>query len=80
MFAGAGAPLQRAEALRLAAGAGQAGQVPGALRQSMLLWVGCIAGALEEQDYRGKLAAAGFVDVDLEPTRIYNIEHAWGDF
>jgi hypothetical protein len=42
----------------------------------MLLWVGCIAGALEEQDYRGKLTAAGFADVDLEPTRVYDIEDA----
>jgi hypothetical protein len=42
----------------------------------MLLWVGCIAGALEESDYRAKLVAAGFVDVDLEPTRIYDIEDA----
>src|SRR5271157_3386723 len=52
------------------------GQVPDAVRQSMLLWVGCIAGALEEQDYRAKLLGAGFVDVDLEPTRIYNVEDA----
>ena len=52
------------------------GQVPDAVRQSMLLWVGCIAGALEEQDYRAKLLSAGFVDVDLEPTRIYSIEDA----
>jgi len=52
------------------------GQVPDAVRQSMLLWVGCIAGALEEQDYRAKLLGAGFVDVDLEPTRIYSIEDA----
>jgi SAM-dependent methyltransferase len=52
------------------------GQVPDAVRQSMLLWVGCISGALEEQDYRSRLAAAGFVHVDFEPTRIYNIEDA----
>ena len=42
----------------------------------MLLWVGCIAGALEESDYRDRLLTAGFVDVDLEPTRIYDIEDA----
>ena len=42
----------------------------------MLLWVGCIAGALEEKDYRAKLQHACFVDVDIEPTRIYNIEDA----
>jgi len=52
------------------------GEVPKAVRQSMLLWVGCIAGALEENDHRAKLLAAGFADVDLEPTRIYNIEDA----
>jgi SAM-dependent methyltransferase len=52
------------------------GKVPDAVRESMLLWVGCISGALEENDYRSKLLAAGFVDVDLEPTRIYDIEDA----
>ena len=52
------------------------GEVPDAVRQSMLLWVGCIAGALEENDYRAKLVAAGFADVDLEPTRTYDIEDA----
>src|SRR5271168_2236195 len=44
------------------------GEVPDAVRKSMLLWVGCIAGALEESDYRAKLQAAGFENVDLEPT------------
>lgn len=52
------------------------GEVPDTVRQSMLLWVGCIAGALKEQDYRAKLRAACFVDIDLEPTRVYNIEDA----
>ncbi len=52
------------------------GEVPDTVRQSMLLWVGCIAGALEEQDYRAKLHAAGFIDIGLEPTRVYNIEDA----
>jgi arsenite methyltransferase len=52
------------------------GQVPDTVRQSMLLWVGCIAGALEESDYRTKLVEAGFVDVDLEWTRTYDIEDA----
>jgi hypothetical protein len=37
----------------------------------MLLWVGCVAGALEENEYRAKLAAAGFQGIDIEPTRIY---------
>ena len=52
------------------------GAVPDAVRQSMMLWVGCIAGALEEQDYRAKLVDAGFADVTIEPTRIYNVEDA----
>ena len=46
------------------------------IRQSVLAWVGCIAGALEENDYRGKLAAAGFEQIDVEPTRIYRAEEA----
>jgi arsenite methyltransferase len=52
------------------------GSVPDAVRQSMLLWVGCIAGALEEKDYAAKLTAAGFGDVSMEPTRVYNVENA----
>ncbi len=46
------------------------------IRERVLLWVGCIAGALEEGDYRAKLGAAGFTDVELEPTRIYRAEDA----
>ena len=42
----------------------------------MLLWVGCLAGALEENDYRNKLAAAGFAEIELEPTRIYRVDDA----
>ena len=52
------------------------GEVPEAVRKSMMLWVGCVAGALEEQEYRTKLAAAGFTDIDLEPTRVYDVEDA----
>jgi SAM-dependent methyltransferase len=52
------------------------GEVPDAVRKSMLLWVGCLAGALEESDYRAKLRAAGFESVDLEATRVYDIEDA----
>jgi SAM-dependent methyltransferase len=52
------------------------GEVPDALRRSMELWVGCIAGALTESDYRRKLAAAGFVDIDVEVTRVYGVEDA----
>jgi arsenite methyltransferase len=52
------------------------GEVPEAVRQSMALWVGCIAGALEENEYTAKLEKAGFTVVSVEPTRIYNIEDA----
>ena len=52
------------------------GEVPEVLRLNMELWVGCIAGALEEGEYRTKLEAAGFSDVDLAPTRIYQIDDA----
>jgi SAM-dependent methyltransferase len=46
------------------------------IRKNVLLWVGCIAGALEESDYRANLAAAGFADIEIEPTRIYKVEDA----
>src|ERR1700723_2359130 len=46
------------------------------IRQSVLLWVGCIAGALEESDYRSKLSAAGFSSIEIEHTRIYRVEDA----
>jgi len=46
------------------------------IRQSVLLWVGCVAGALEENEYRAKLASAGFETIEVEPTRIYRIEDA----
>jgi ubiquinone/menaquinone biosynthesis C-methylase UbiE len=46
------------------------------IRQSVLLWVGCIAGALEESQYRDKLASAGFSQIEIEPTRIYRVEDA----
>ncbi|HTV14254.1 MAG TPA: arsenite methyltransferase [Acidobacteriaceae bacterium] len=52
------------------------GSVPEEVRKSMLLWVGCIAGALEETEYIGKLTSAGFDAVSIEPTRIYNVEDA----
>src|SRR5438874_12417437 len=48
------------------------GDIPDAVRRSMELWVGCVAGALEEQEYKRLLAEAGFVDVGIEPTRIYD--------
>jgi len=52
------------------------GEVPVDLRRSIELWAGCIAGALEEKDYRAKLEAAGFDRVDIEPTRIYTATQA----
>jgi SAM-dependent methyltransferase len=52
------------------------GSVPDEVRKSMLLWVGCIAGALSEDDYRARLANAGFEAISIEPTRVYNIEDA----
>ncbi|HUQ95794.1 MAG TPA: arsenite methyltransferase [Bryobacteraceae bacterium] len=52
------------------------GEMPPGIRQSVLLWVGCVAGALEENDYKSKLAAAGFEQIEVEPTRIYRVEDA----
>ncbi len=46
------------------------------IRKSVLLWVGCIAGALEENDYKSKLATAGFGEIEVEPTRVYHVEDA----
>jgi len=52
------------------------GEVPEQVRKSMLLWVGCMAGALEERDYRARLAQAGFTGIFVEPTRVYSIKDA----
>jgi len=52
------------------------GPMPAEIRERVLLWVGCIAGALEEAEYQSKLAAAGFEDTSIEPTRIYRIDDA----
>ena len=46
------------------------------IRKSVLLWVGCVAGALEENEYKAKLKAAGFENIGIEPTRIYRAEDA----
>lgn len=51
-------------------------EVPEAIRRSVELWAGCVAGALEESEYRDGLRAAGFEQVDIEPTRIYHAEDA----
>ncbi len=52
------------------------GEVPEAVRKDMGLWVGCIAGALDEREFRIKLAAAGFEAIGIEPTRVYQIDDA----
>lgn len=52
------------------------GEISSEIRQSILLWVGCVAGALEEGEYRSKLAAAGFEGIEVEPTRVYHVEDA----
>jgi SAM-dependent methyltransferase len=52
------------------------GEVPAEIRRSVELWIGCVAGALEESEYRSKLAAAGFERIGIEPTRIYTVEDA----
>jgi ubiquinone/menaquinone biosynthesis C-methylase UbiE len=52
------------------------GEVPAEIRRSMELWVGCIAGALEEKEYQEKLTRAGFESIEVEPTRVYKAEEA----
>src|SRR6266446_127318 len=52
------------------------GEVDAQIRQNVLLWVGCVAGALEESEYRDKLVSAGFEHVEIEPTRIYRVADA----
>ena len=52
------------------------GEVSAAVRRSMELWVSCVAGALEEREFRSLLEGVGFPDVDIEPTRVYRLEDA----
>jgi arsenite methyltransferase len=52
------------------------GEVPPEIRQSVELWIGCVAGALEESDYRAKLSKACFENIEVEPTRVYKMEDA----
>jgi SAM-dependent methyltransferase len=52
------------------------GEIPPDIRRSVELWVGCLAGALDESDYLRKLEHAGFVDASIEPTRVYRVEDA----
>jgi SAM-dependent methyltransferase len=54
------------------------GEVPPEVRRSVELWIGCVAGALEEQEYRRLLADAGFVDIEIEPWRVYTAADAAG--
>src|SRR5215210_6661526 len=56
------------------------GEVPGAIRRNVELWIGCVTGALDESDYRAKLGAAGFSDIEIEPTRIYKSADALSFF
>jgi len=56
------------------------GEIRPEIRKSMLLWAGCVAGALGHEEYREKLAAAGFEQIGIEPTRIYSAEDACGCF
>ena len=56
------------------------GEVPAAIRRNVELWIGCVAGALDESDYRARLAAAGFESIDIEPTRIYQSADALSFF
>jgi arsenite methyltransferase len=52
------------------------GEVPAEIREKVLLWVGCIAGALRDEEYKDKLAKAGFRSIGIEPTRVYAIDDA----
>jgi hypothetical protein len=52
------------------------GEVPAEVRRNIELWIGCLAGALEENEYREKLTRAGFENVEVEPTRIYRVAEA----
>ncbi|MGA8492566.1 MAG: arsenite methyltransferase [Terriglobales bacterium] len=52
------------------------GEITRGIRESVLLWVGCVAGALGDDEYRNKLAAAGFAQIEIEPTRIYHAADA----
>ena len=52
------------------------GEIPASIRHDVLLWIGCIAGALSDDQYRDKLTSAGFTDISIEPTRIYRVEDA----
>ena len=52
------------------------GEVPTDVRKNVELWIGCLAGALEEKDFEAKLKRAGFTDVEIVPTRVYDVNDA----
>jgi arsenite methyltransferase len=52
------------------------GEIPAGIRKSVLMWVGCVAGALDQAEYRDKLSRAGFQQIDIEPTRVYRVDDA----
>ena len=52
------------------------GEIPAEIRKNVELWIGCIAGALRDTDYTAKLASAGFEEIEIEPTRVYDVEDA----
>jgi len=52
------------------------GEIAPEIRQNVLLWVGCVAGALGDDEYRSKLTGAGFEQIEIEPTRVYRVEDA----
>jgi SAM-dependent methyltransferase len=52
------------------------GEISDEIRRSVLLWVGCVAGALDENEYRAKLISAGFGEITIEPTRVYRVDDA----
>ena len=52
------------------------GELPNEIRRNVELWIGCIAGALQDTEYTEKLRAAGFQQIDIEPTRIHNVHDA----
>jgi SAM-dependent methyltransferase len=52
------------------------GEMPAALRKNIELWIGCLAGAMEESEYRARLSAAGFADIEIVPMRAYTSEDA----
>ncbi len=54
------------------------GEIPPEIRRNVELWAGCVAGALEESEYRAKLAVAGFEEIGVQPTRIYGAQDARG--